>query len=183
MQKPQMQDILSVLDQSGVALVLLVFSVPALVPTPGVPAGLIFGSLLVSIGLQMIFRQQPVRIPPGLSGLRIDRHSLKRIIDGVLPYLKRIEKWVRPRLPALVTPKAIRWIGIVVCIMGIFIALPIPFGNTLPGLAVLLLALGVGQKDGAAILAGLGVAVVASAVSLGLLMGSWWVVEKYFLSS
>jgi len=176
-----MQEILNALDDDAVALTLLVLSLPAIVPTPGVPAGLLFGSLLIFIGLQMSFGMHPIRIPPGLSGLKIDRTTLKRIIDRAVPYLEKSERWIRPRLNGLITPGATRGIGVVISIMGLLIALPIPFGNTLPGLAVLLLAIGLGQKDGLAVLAGLGLAVISGAASWGLLAGGSWLIEKYLL--
>jgi hypothetical protein len=181
MQRPKMQEILDALDDDAVALTLIVFSLPAIVPTPGVPAGLLFGSLLIFIGLQMSFGIHPIRIPPGLSGLQIDRTTLKRIIDRAVPHLEKSQRWIRPRLDGFVTPGSTRGIGLVICMMGLLIALPIPFGNTLPGLAVLLLAIGLGQKDGVAVLAGLGLAVISGAASWGLLAGSWWLIKKYLL--
>ncbi|WP_374694418.1 exopolysaccharide biosynthesis protein [Halomonas sp. SpR1] len=65
------------------------------------------------------------------------------------------------------TPLAIRSIGIVIFIMAVLIALPVSFGNTLPGLAVLILSLGLAQRDGIAVAAGLGLALVAGADSSG----------------
>ena len=49
-------------------------------------------------------------------------------------------------------------------VMGVIIALPIPFGNVLPGLSVFFIALGLAQRDGVAIGIGLafGVAAIAS---------------------
>lgn len=176
-----MQDLLRALDGRAAALVLLVFSIPALIPTPGIPAGLLFGSLLTSIGLQMLWGVTPIRLPPGLSALRIDRAYLNRTIDRTLPHLVKCERWVRPRWHGLATPMMNRGIGLVVCIMGVLIALPIPFGNTLPGLAVLVLALGLGQQDGVAVLVGLSLAIVAIVVSWGLFLGSWWIVERYIV--
>ncbi len=90
-----MQEILDALDDDAVALTLLVLSLPAIVPTPGVPAGLLFGSLLIFIGLQMSFGMPPIRIPTGISGLQIERTTLKRIIDRAVPYLEKSERWIR----------------------------------------------------------------------------------------
>ncbi|MGF6272534.1 hypothetical protein ABIB38_000890 [Massilia sp. UYP11] len=180
-QRPQLREILATLGESSAALVLLLFSLPAIVPTPGVPAGMLFGSLLTLVGLQMTLGILPIRIPPGLSGLRIEHATLHRVIARTVPYLEKSERWIRPRLSSLVTPFATRAIGLVICVMGVLIALPIPFGNTVPGLAVLLLALGLGQRDGVAILVGMVLALVACATSWGLLAGSWWVIERFFL--
>ncbi len=39
------------------------------------------------------------------------------------------------------------FIGIVIFLMAVIIALPIPFGNTLPGITVLIIALALAQRD------------------------------------
>ena len=181
MSRPTIKDILGTLDNGAIALPLLILSLPAIVPTPGIPAGMLFGSVLVLFGLQMSLAKHPVRLPAIVGRLSIDRGTLTRIIDRALPHLMKTERWVYPRRGNFITSGALRGIGLVISLLGILIALPIPFGNTLPGLAVLSLALGIGQKDGVTVLAGLSLAVISVATSLGLLMSSWWVVERYFL--
>jgi hypothetical protein len=58
--------------------------------------------------------------------------------------------------------------ALVMALMGILIALPIPFGNTLPGLAVILLGLGLALGDGLAVVGALILAAVATGVSIAL---------------
>jgi hypothetical protein len=53
-------------------------------------------------------------------------------------------------------------------LMGVLIALPIPFGNTLPGFAVILLGLGLAVGDGLAVLGALVLAALATGVSITL---------------
>ena len=60
--------------------------------------------------------------------------------------------------------------------MAVLIALPIPFGNMLPGIAVFLIALGLAQRDGGAVAAGLVFAVPACAFSGSVLVGGWWLI-------
>lgn len=179
-QRPTLWEIVTALDDEALALSLLLFSLPAIIPTPGVPAGMVFGSVLALLGLQMCLATRPMRMLPGLGKLSIDRGLLVRIIERAAPHLEKTRGWLRPRLDRLVTAGAIRAMGLVVCLMGILIALPIPFGNTLPGLAVLVLALGIAQKDGAAVLAGLGLTVIAGVASWAILAGSWWLVAQHF---
>lgn len=179
-QQPTLHDILHALDECAVALILLAFSVPAIVPTPAIPAGVVFGSALALIGLQMIAGMKRIRLPPGLSRIRIGQALLRSVIQRCVPHLERMERRLRPRLRLFVTPAATRAIGAVVFVMAVLIALPIPFGNTLPGLSVLILGLGLGQQDGAIVLAGLGLAVVAAAVSAMLVGGSWWLIATYW---
>ncbi|XAW60246.1 exopolysaccharide biosynthesis protein [Halomonas sp. Bachu 37] len=178
-QRPTLGDILRVLEERAIALILLLFAIPAIVPTPGVPAGMVFGTALAFIGLQMALGTKRIRLPPGVARLRIGREQLERILRKAAPHIERLERRLGERLEKLVSPIAIRWIGLVVLIMALLIALPIPFGNTLPGLAVLVLALGLAQRDGIAVVAGLGLALVAAIVSTALIGGSWWLIDGY----
>lgn len=178
-ERSSMREILMALSDGAIGIILLVFSIPAIVPTPGIPAGMIFGSVLIFIGLQMVFGVKRIRLPPGLSNLRIESAQLKRAVNRIVPRLEKLERRLYPRIHSLSTPLASRGIGLVVLIMAILITLPIPFGNTLPGLAVLLLALGLGQRDGLIVLAGLGLASIAGVTSWLLIGGSWWLIESY----
>ena len=70
-------------------------------------------------------------------------------------------------------------LGLVIFAMAILIALPIPFGNMLPGIAVLITALGIAQRDSLAIGAGLLVAILAVAMSAALLVGGWALIADW----
>ncbi|MBT2786470.1 exopolysaccharide biosynthesis protein [Halomonas sp. SpR1] len=179
-QRPTLGDILAALDERATPLVLLLFAIPAIVPTPGIPAGMVFGTALAFIGLQMAIGTKCIRLPLGIARLRIGRQQLERILGKATPHLEKLERRLCVRLGCLITPFAIRSIGVVIFIMALLIALPIPFGNTLPGLAVLILSLGIAQRDGIAVAAGLGLAVIAAVVSTAIIGGSWRLIEIFF---
>ncbi|WP_066342502.1 exopolysaccharide biosynthesis protein [Azohydromonas lata] len=171
-------DVLLALGDRAAALILLVFSIPAIVPSPGIPAGAIFGSALAFIGLQMTLGRSHLRLPPGFARLRVGRERLERMVERFAPHLERIEGRLKAKAVSLAAPQAVRGLGLVVLIMAVLIALPIPFGNTLPGLAILALAMGLAQRDGLAIAGGLGIALVAGVVSVALIGGSWHLVSR-----
>ena len=52
-------------------------------------------------------------------------------------------------------------VGLPVLILALIVAIPIPFGNIVPCLALMLLALGLIAEDGLALVAGLGTGLVA----------------------
>jgi hypothetical protein len=167
-------DILNALGERATAFILLFFSIPAIVPTPGIPAGMIFGTALALLALQMVARAEQFSLPRRLAGLRISRRRITGLVNRAVPKLESLEQRLRPRWSMLTGLQAVRPLGIVVLIMAVLVALPIPFGNLLPGLAVFLIALGLAQRDGAAVAAGLGFAMLACVVSAGLLYGGWW---------
>jgi hypothetical protein len=59
-------------------------------------------------------------------------------------------------------------------LMGVLIALPIPFGNTLPGLSVIVMGLGLAIGDGLAVLGALILAVLATGTSIALTWAAWY---------
>ncbi len=175
--RPTLNDILCALGDRAIALILLIFSIPAIVPTPGIPAGMVFGSALALIGLQMAIGANRIRLPSIIARLHIGQAVLRRVFQRIAPHVERLERHLSARLGRALTPLAVRGIGGVIVVMALLIALPIPFGNTLPGLAVLALALGLARQDGVAILAGLGLAIVACGVSVALVGGGVWLFE------
>lgn len=174
----RLDDLLLALGDRAAALVLLAFSIPAIVPSPGIPAGALFGTALAFIGLQMCLGSPRLRLPRVLARLSVGRARLERMVERVAPRLERVERRLKARAVALATPGAVRALGAVVFLMAVLIALPIPFGNTLPGLAILALALGLAQRDGVAIAAGLGLALLACAVCAALALGGLELISR-----
>lgn len=139
----------------------LVFAAAGMIPSPGVPLGMICGGVLMLHGAAVLLGGE---LPRGLARARVRGDLLRKGAGAVLPWLRRIERFLRPRWPALACPP--RFLGALATIaMGFLIWLPIPFGNFLPGLALCVLALGVIARDGKAVAAGLGLSVVAGGVA------------------
>jgi hypothetical protein len=78
----------------------------------------------------------------------------------------------------LVRPPVEYFVGLVCLVLAAVLMLPIPLGNTLPALAISLLALGVLERDGVWIAIGLSASVVAGAVVWGVL---WAMVKAVVL--
>jgi Uncharacterized ABC-type transport system, permease components len=68
--------------------------------------------------------------------------------------IRRVEALTRPRLHYLTGEIADVVTGLVCVLLALVMALPIPFGDALPGIALVLFAMGMMQRDGVAILLG-----------------------------
>jgi hypothetical protein len=64
----------------------------------------------------------------------------------------------------------IRVLGLASLVNGVLIVLPIPFGNTAPAIAMLILSLGMVAGDGIAVGVGLLATVVALAMDVGMIV-------------
>lgn len=178
-ERVSLDHLLEQLGDKAIAFVLLVFAIPAIIPTPGIPAGFIFGTALAILSLQMMFRASKLVLPGFLGRRSVSRSLIQLTADKAAPRLERLERLLKPRghvLAKLFGPAAI---GIVIFLMAVLIALPIPFGNTLPGITVLIIAMALAQRDDLALLGGLVLAVLSALFSLGMIYGGWALVSGW----
>ncbi|MFO1062049.1 MAG: exopolysaccharide biosynthesis protein [Dongiaceae bacterium] len=80
------------------------------------------------------------------------------------PWVGHAEAVLREqRMSALTGRRARILLALPVLAVALVITLPIPFGNAVPAVALIVIALGLMARDGVAILCGLGISVVALA--------------------
>lgn len=169
----RLRHLIEALGDRGIAVLLTVSSLPAIVPTPGIPAGLIFGIVLIAISAAMMAGRDTIVLPQRLGERRISFRLLEILARRGVPLLQRVERQLAERWPSLVSAAAMPWLGIVVAVMATLITLPIPFGNAIPGISVLLIGLGLATRDGGAVGAGLAVGVVAILASIALIFATY----------
>ena len=69
------------------------------------------------------------------------------------PWLRRLEKLVRPRMTAFLDNRiALSFTGLLLVLLGVLLALPIPFTNYVFGFLLLLFAFALLERDGALLL-------------------------------
>lgn len=79
----------------------------------------------------------------------------------------------RPRMTALAGPSARWWLGPMTLVMALLIFLPIPFGNLLPAVSLMLTGVALAAGDGLLMLAAMGVG-TGAVVSSGVLITLGW---------
>lgn len=172
--------LLEQLGDKAIAFVLLVFAIPAIIPTPGIPAGMIFGTALAILSLQIIFRARKLVLPGFIGRLSVSRSIIELTANKAAPRLEKLEKLLKPRGHVLARFAGPAFIGIVIFLMAVLIALPIPFGNTLPGITILIIALALAQRDDLALLGGLVLAILSVLFSIGIVYGGWTLISTWF---
>jgi hypothetical protein len=171
--------LLALLGDHATALVLLVFSIPAIIPTPGIPAGFVFGTALALLAAQLVIGADRFFLPARLARINVPHRLLQAMAVRLGPKLAVLETWLKPRGQVLSGEAALRPLGLFIFVMAVLIALPIPFGNVLPGLAIFFIALGLAQRDGLAIGAGLLLGLAAIAFTAFILLGGWWLISDW----
>lgn len=159
------REILLGLRHRAFGFTMLVFALPCCLPMPpGIPT--VCGFALAIIALNLIAVRRRLWLPSAIADKSIARADLRRVVDRLLPYLQRLERYCRPRLAALTEPIGKVFIGLVVLVLGFIMILPIPLlGNMPPGAATVVIAIGVTERDGLVVLIGLLTAAAAVAVA------------------
>jgi hypothetical protein len=167
------RDVEAALRGRGMAMFILILGLPFCLPAPMVGISTPFGFAIAFLGLRLM-----LGLKPWLPKLLLEREIPVRVLDKVLRSAERIalklEKVVRVRWNFMRWPGMRRVVGAAILTSGLVLSLPIllPFTNTVPGVAVVLLALGLMEGDGLLVMAGLlltagAVAGVAALVALG----------------
>jgi hypothetical protein len=158
-------DLLDALGDRALAALLFVFAFPNVLPVPpGTSA--ILGAPLLFLAAQMAFNMR-AWLPAVIARRSMARSDFLTMVERVSPWLERAEKLMKPRLTPLAVGAMESVVGAVCLLMSLAVFLPIPLGNMLPALAICLLAMGILERDGLWVLAGLGTAVAAGALVSG----------------
>ncbi len=152
-------DLLRTMHGRAIAALMLIFAFPNVLPSPPGTSG-VLGLPLVYLTSQMMLGRLPW-LPAFISNRSMTRADFESLVTRVAPVLARAERLLRPRLPFLVSAGAERVVGGICLLLAVIVLLPIPFGNTLPALAVCIFALGVLERDGVWILTGLAVSALS----------------------
>jgi hypothetical protein len=143
------------LEGRGSAMLLILLALPfCFVAIPGL--SIPFGIAICLIGACLVIGREPW-LPRFIMNRRLSSARSDQLLVGAIKVARRLEKFVRPRLSFLhAGPGMLRLIGfgIVTAGGGLMLPLPIPFSNSIPAWAVVLLAVGMMEKDGLCVLLG-----------------------------
>jgi hypothetical protein len=156
------------LRHRGSAMLLVLLALPfCFVAIPGL--SIPFGIAICCIGARMMIGREPW-LPRFIMHRRLSTARSHQLLTGAIKLARMLESLVRPRFGFLhagpIMPR-VTGLGIVIASLGLMLPLPIPFSNSVPAWAVVLLAIGMMEKDGLCVLIG-HLAVVATWVFIGL---------------
>lgn len=163
-------DLLAALSDRALGALLFVFACPNVLPVPP-GTSVILGTPLVILAAQLAFARKPW-LPAFIARRSISRADFQGLIGRIFPWLQRAERMLRPRGSAWALPPMEYLVGLICLLLAIVVLLPIPLGNMLPALAISILALGVLERDGYWIVAGLATAAAAAVVVSGVIFAA-----------
>lgn len=145
-------DLLIGLGKRVFGMMLFVATLPAFIPIPGV-GGAVGGPLVALVGAQLLMGLRKPWLPRFIAERGPHRSAVQRFETVVEPWLRRVERFSRPRLPGVLDHRAAAmFTGLQLVLLGVLLALPIPFTNYVFGLLLLAYALALLERDGALML-------------------------------
>ncbi len=148
-------EIVETLDERAFGLLILILAIPCLVPALyGVPQ--IIGVPIIILAAQLVAGRDEPWLPQAILRRRINKAWLDRMADFSRKSMGWVERLSRPRLTALTGETGGRLAGLFMIAATLTIILPMT--NTVPSVALALLAAGLLQRDGVFVLAGAAVA-------------------------
>jgi len=170
----RLDELLKRVGDEGLLLLTVMMTLVFLIPVsiPGVST--VFGGAILLIGISRV-SGRPLWLPKRLAQRPLATEKLRPALNRGLVWIARLERIARPqRLAALANG---RWMELFnnLCFIAAALLLMAPFGfipfsNTIPGLALLLYAIGMIQRDGGAIALG-HLANIATVVYFSFLIG------------
>lgn len=166
-------DLLGVFGQRSFGPLLLVPALIAVGPTGAIPGmSLLTGAIIIVVAGQLLLQRDQPWLPKRLTSVSFSRDKVSFAMAKAKPYLGRIDGLLMPRLKFMLVPPAAQGIalGAILMALSMFPLALLPFAVAVPGTAVLLLGVSLVTQDGLIAILGLGIAAVALALPLVLLV-------------
>ncbi len=169
------EKMLLILEDRAIGILLLLMALPNAFLLASIPlVSSVFGSIILVLGIHLILNKKELILPSKFKHTLISKQIWDQIFHVSIPWIKKSERFLIPRLDFCFSSLGERLIGIIVLCVGICIALPIPFGNFFPGITLVILSLGLIMRDGFTTLIGL-------SLSLGVLLILFMAYKTLFL--
>ena len=172
-QTMSLQQLFRLHGRAGPGALLVVLSVPCMLPIPGVGMFLSMGMVMVA---WMIWRYYPRLVMPRKVGrMQLSATMARRALHTLAWMYDQASRVMRVRMAWWLQPLHRIWLAPLVALLALVIFLPIPFGNVLPAAVLMLIGLGLVFEDGLAMLIGvvLGVTLLAVLIALASGMTHW----------
>jgi len=147
--------LMNTLRGRGMALVVILLASPFVVPVPLPLLSIPLGAMIAVLGLRLGLGLTPW-LPRRLRRWRLEHTTLVRVVHVTRWMARPLETFLRPRFSSLFA----RGVGlsaglcIVLAAATMMLPIPVPASNSLPAIAIVLLAGGIMERDAVFVLAG-----------------------------
>jgi hypothetical protein len=168
-QRLDLSTLMGLHGESSVAVLLMLLAVVSVLPVAG--AGTVMSLGIWTIAWAWLRAHNSVQLPTRLGQVKLNARWSGRCLHGLAWIYEQSNRCLRPRWALWSHTGTRLWWGSWIAIMGLVIFLPLPLGNVLPALSLILLSLGWMFRDGLALL--LSCATGAAAVAYVVWLWDW----------
>lgn len=172
-----LRELMEAIGEQGLLLICAIASLPFLIPVsiPGVST--VFGAAIILVSLAITLNRLPW-LPKKILDRQMETAKLVPALQKGVAIVSKLDRFIRPRVPVLTTGLVANRInGLALMTSGVLLMMPlgfIPFSNTLPGVAILLLSAGMIQRDGLTVIGGYLFLVLTSIYFAALAYAAFW---------
>lgn len=142
--------LMEALQDRSFGVIIILFALPNAI----IPIAWVLGTPILLFAIQLVMGRQKPWLPEFMSRQEMSRETFVKASDYVVRYLSMMERWLKPRWGWLTTDMAERLVGLWMVFLTLVLLVPVPFGNALPAFGISIIAAGLVEKDGAAIMVG-----------------------------
>ena len=148
-------ELMTRIAERGFGMLLVLLALPTLFPVLPPGSAATIGLIYIIIGFQMLFDRKYPWLPQSVRNYTISEKAAHKLLVRGGAFFKIIERFSRARWLFMKTALMLRIVALTIILMGIILFTPLPFMNTLPAFVVMLLGIGLLNRDGIFLLAGL----------------------------
>lgn len=168
-----LRDLLAMLGEQGLLVFCGVLAAPFLLPLTVPGMSTVLGLPMLLIGFAVMLSRVPW-LPERLLNRSLPAPTVRSVLGRVRGWAERFEHLVRPRLLGLTGGRVVNFINgalVIAAVLLLMAPIPlVPFVNSLPAFAIILLCFGMAERDGAVILFGYLMTVVSAVYVGGLVL-------------
>ena len=177
-----LRELLAMLGEQGLLVFCGILAAPFLLPITVPGMSTVLGLPMLLIGFAVMLSRVPW-LPERLLNRSLPAPTVRGVLAKVRGWAERFEHLVRPRLLGLTGSVLINAVnGVLVLVAVVLLMAPIPlvpFVNSLPALAIILLCFGMAERDGVVIAIGYAVTVISAAYVGGLIFLVFYAGMRY----
>jgi hypothetical protein len=164
--KTTIGSIVDELEQHGMAIVLILFAIPSALPIPAAGYSTLLSLPLLAIGASFLMGRETIWFPEKIRLKEFDPGSFKSAKKWMMKIARIVELFSKPRLKWLSSTRTAQiFLGVLICALAAFMAIPIPGTNTAPAGGIFLIGFGLLEEDGLFVGAGILYSIAAVALA------------------
>jgi hypothetical protein len=171
-ERVSLRELLAIVGEQGLLVFCAILGMPFMLPVTIPAMSVALGTPMLLIGIAVVLNRVPW-LPDRVLDHALPGETVRQVLERASRTAMRFEHLVRPRWLALTSTPAVNSLHGLMIIFGVLVLMAplvlVPFANTLPALGIILLALGLAERDGVVILAGYLVTLFAALFVGGLL--------------